>query len=872
MLSAGVKKLVLENGLTTLVKENHTAPVVAIVTYVKAGYLNEPDRLVGLSHLMEHMFFKGTQKRGVGQMAQETKALGGYLNASTIYDHTLYYTVLPSKNFTQGLDIQADALINSVFEPEELRKETEVVIQETKRKLDMPSAVATERMFQLAFEKHRMRRWRIGTEDGLRALTRDDFLTFHKNLYRPENIILVVVGDITIQKALREIEKYFSDFEKGALVKEESPNELPQTRFKYKQLHGDIQRCYLAMGFHTPGVLHPDTYAVEICGFTLGHGRSSRLFQKVKEEAKLVDTISASNYALKDVGIFEIDATGKSENLREAEWVIFREIEKMQQSPVKEVELIKARNALEAMYVFSMESVSGQANILAAYEALGDYRLAEEYLNKLYQVTQDDIIRVVEKYFTLSNCSLLEYVPNHADLPASSSEEMGAALKKGFPPKSLKPRSISRDSGFTAKEFTYLPSKGPEKEISRCVLSNGLTLLIKEGHQIPLVAAGVYAKGAQSTESSDNSGISGLTVRSALKGTRNRKASEIALQIEKLGSNILPSNNSDYFGFSMNILSKHFEAGWQIFSDIITQPTFPEEEVTKEKENTLARILREKDDMFRHPIELFYSALFKGHPYGLPALGNRDSIQALTPEHLYTWHRQHFTPKNMIAVFVGDVETNLLREFVENSFSKLESIPNHHLKNLNPIELSKVEERSEKQDKEQTALALGFLGPKITDADYYPLIVLQNVISGLGGRFFEQLRGRQGLAYNVAAFLVARAVGGAFLSYIATSPENEEVAKSGLLREFEKLTKDFISEKELNQAIRYTIGTYQIGLETYRAQMFQYAHNEILGKGIEEVREFTQKIEKVTREEAFEVSRKYFDLNRYAIGIVRGSK
>ncbi|MFQ5769813.1 MAG: M16 family metallopeptidase, partial [bacterium] len=142
MLSEGVTKYVLDNGLTVLIKENHASPAVAIFTYVKAGYFNEPDRLVGISHLLEHMFFKGTPRRGVGQIACETKALGGYLNASTIYEHTLYYTVLPGKSFLKGLEIQSDALINSIFNSDELKKETEVVIQEAKRKLDMPAAVA----------------------------------------------------------------------------------------------------------------------------------------------------------------------------------------------------------------------------------------------------------------------------------------------------------------------------------------------------------------------------------------------------------------------------------------------------------------------------------------------------------------------------------------------------------------------------------------------------------------------------------------------------------------------------------------------------------------------------------------------------------
>ena len=142
----------------------------------------------------------------------------------------------------------------------------------------------------------------------------------------------------------------------------------------------------------------------------------------------------------------------------------------------------------------------------------------------------------------------------------------------------------------------------------------------------------------------------------------------------------------------------------------------------------------------------------------------------------------------------------------------------------------------------------------------------------VGGRFFEELRSRQSLAYQVSTFLVSRFYGGAFLAYIATSPENEEQAKNGLLKEFEKLITDPISEQELKQSIQYTAGTHQIGLETYRAQMVQFAHNELLGKGFEEVERFKKKIEKVTAENILEVSRKYFDLNRYAVGMIRGKK
>ncbi|HKJ92347.1 MAG TPA: pitrilysin family protein, partial [Longimicrobiales bacterium] len=202
---------VLDNGLTVVVREDHSAPVVAIVTYVKAGYFHEPDRLVGISHVLEHMYFKGTERRGPGDIARETKAAGGYLNAGTIYDHTSYYTVLPADALERGLEVQADALRNPRMDGDELARELEVIIQEVKRKLDNPGALAAESMYALLFDAHRMRRWRMGTEDQLRGYTRDDVLEFYRAHYRPDNIVLCVAGDVRHAEVLRLVESRYGD-------------------------------------------------------------------------------------------------------------------------------------------------------------------------------------------------------------------------------------------------------------------------------------------------------------------------------------------------------------------------------------------------------------------------------------------------------------------------------------------------------------------------------------------------------------------------------------------------------------------------------------------------------------------------------------
>jgi len=250
-----VHRIVLPNGLTVLVQQDRTAPVVAIVTWVKAGYFDETDDQNGLAHALEHMFFKGTPTRGVGDIAKETKAIGGYLNAHTIYDNTAYYTVLPSSGFAKGLAIQADAYANSIIDAEELAKEMEVIIQEAKRKSDNPSAVATETLYELLHDAHRMRRWRIGRETGLRAFTREKMSAFYRNFYRPGNTILSISGDVDVDETIARVTDVYGGLSSGAPARTPGPVEPDRAEFRYRELAGDIGQTQLVLGWRTPGTL-----------------------------------------------------------------------------------------------------------------------------------------------------------------------------------------------------------------------------------------------------------------------------------------------------------------------------------------------------------------------------------------------------------------------------------------------------------------------------------------------------------------------------------------------------------------------------------------------------------------------------------------
>lgn len=421
----------LDNGLTLIVREDRSAPVVAITTRVKAGYFDEPDHLVGISHVLEHMFFKGTERRGVGEIARQTKAAGGYLNAGTIYDYTSYYTVLPSFALEEGLDIQADALRNSQIDEEELRRELLVIIQEAGRKLDNPDAVATETLYELMFDVHPIRRWRIGTEEGLERLTRRDVWDYYRSLYRASNIILVVAGDVEPGRVRELADRHYGGMPAGDVVREPSPEEPAREGLRFRELAGDIVQSHLHLGWRTPGTLHQDTPMLDLLAVVLGQGRASRLYRRVRDAGR-VTSIGAYNYTPTEIGVFAVRAELPPEDTEGALTVAWRQITDVRRNGVGSKELRRAANMLEARMLRRGETAEGQAGLLAEWQAQGDWRLAEDYLERLRSAGVEDLRRVAREYLAPERAAALLYRPESAESPGWSAESLAAALGAGF--------------------------------------------------------------------------------------------------------------------------------------------------------------------------------------------------------------------------------------------------------------------------------------------------------------------------------------------------------------------------------------------------------------------------------------------------------
>jgi zinc protease len=887
MNASPVTKVVLDNKMTVLVKEIHSAPVVAINTLVKVGYFDEPDSLTGISHLLEHMFFKGTKKRKVGQLRDETRSLGGYLNGGTIYENTNYYTVLPQRFVQEGLELQSDALLNSVIDSVELEKEKKVVIQEIKRKLDNPDALAWEKLMELAFQKHPIRRWRIGTETQIAGFRQKDLENHYLGFYRPDNVILTIVGDIKTEEVLKAVEDYYGDFIKESTEKKSTPSEIKQKEFKYAQLNGDITQTYLKIGFHIPAKLacsersepNQDFFALDVLSHILGHGRSSRLSQVLKEKKNLVTSIKSEAFGLKDIGVLTIEAELEAKDLLPAEVQIFREIEKLKISDVYDSELAKAKNVMKFSHLSSIETAMGYAENLAFFESYGDFRLADEYLENVEKVTKADIKKVAFSYLRLDGASLLEYRPNRDfdekitatmikdSIKESLKEEMGEVGSE----KLTLVKSDEKGGDISSTEFvSEIGSAYGGKKARKEKLAGGATLITRGNHSLPLVSLGIYFKGGRIYESPSNCGITQLTLRTGLKGTQSKSAYEISSLMEMLGASIDLEVNADYFGYRVKLLSQNIADGLEIISDVVKNPVFENEELEKEKNILLAEIKKNKDSMADYPIDLFYQAIFPHHPYGLNSLGESKALNSLNRGEVVDWYNRFFGANNIFIVAVGDFDSEKLKEELNKNFRDFRKV---EIPTSEAIEVKREEGEKmvvEDRAKSQTAQALGFVTCSYRDSDLYPLKVLQAIASGGGGRFFNELREKRSLAYTVYGNNDSWGKAGVFYTYIATSPEKEAESKQGLLNEFYKFKTALVDDNEIGIAKRYITGVYQILLETNSALVKQYAKAELLGKGIGEIEKYPQKINQVTREQIKNVAIEYFNEKNLAVGVIRG--
>ncbi len=860
-----VQRVMLPNGLTVLVRRDPSAPVVAIVTYVNAGYFDETDDVVGIAHVLEHMYFKGTDELGVGEIARATKAAGGYLNAGTIYDHTSYYTVLPSSGFERGLAIQADAYAHSAIDAGELARELQVIIQEAKRKADNPAAVAGESLYALLFDRHRIRRWRIGREEELRRLTREAVLGFYRHYYQPANTVLAIVGDVDVDRALQLAERQYGALPNAPIARDRGPAEPDHHAFRAHELSGDVTQTQLVFGWHTPGILDPASPVLDVGAAMLGAGRASRLYRAVRDRS-LAASVEAYDYTPGDVGVFTVHAEGAPERAREAAVAIWREVRSLRERGVTDAELWRARRIIESRRVRRLESMEGQANYLAEWQALGDWRLGERYLEQMLSASTDDVEAAVRRYVDPERGGVVVYRPTGTPHVLGDAERALDLLTSS----GVAPRPEREPERAHAPAVIHPVTLDREEARVRVYRTrHGVPILVRRKEGSPLVHCAVQALGGASNETLATAGITTLLTRTAIKGTRRRTAAQIAEDVELLGGSIGAVTGSESFGWTLSAPSRHAHAALELLADVAQYATIPDDALATERAVALSHLALLRDDMYRFPLRLVLQAAFGEHPYGIPANGLEESLVRIDAHEVRAWHQARVVAAPVTVAIVGDGDPGDLASAASTFFDALRAAEPEPL--AAPAWPATPVARVEQRDKAQTALALAFPGPWRNDDDRYAMHLLAGVASGLGGRFFDELRDRRSLAYTVQAYAAERRKAGMFVTYIATSPQLEDTARDGLLEEVSKLCEAPVTDEEAARAREYAIGTHAIRQQSGAAVLADVLDAWMFGGSLSELDAYESRIRAVTAEHMLQVARRYLDVGRVVEGVVRGT-
>ena len=883
--SEGITKYKLDNGLTVILEENHASPVVAVNVWVKTGSACEVEGEYGLAHVHEHMLFKGTEKRQVGEIAKVIEGSGGDINAFTSFDETVYYVVIASRFLDTALDVLSDAMQNSTFDPDELNKELEVVVEEIRRGEDSPSRNLSEMMFSTTFKEHPYGRPVIGTEESVRSFTREGITDFYKKWYVPNNMILVVVGDFNTAEVMPKIEELYGKYPSSELPECVVDNEPEQKSLRSFIIDKPLQEGYFSLAYHIPNAKNEDTPVMDVLSNILGGGESSRFFRDIKEEKGLVNNIYAYSFTPKREGLFAVGGSIDPSKSKEALHEIIKEINLLKYQPVSQDELQRVKVNLESDSLYTKETMQGQAQKLGFFEVeADDYKYEEEYLDRVSKVTPEDIMLAAKKYFTdenltagfllpsdniiISNEDIAKIVEKASDEVAKENAGGGEVpIEEDTMGKADMPQSDGQDNDGQAKVETHDISSG---DVNKYVLPNGITLLIKKNDSVPLFAARAAFLGGVRYEDESTNGVSNFVSRMLTRGTESRSALQIAQEIESIAGEVEGFSGRNSFGVSVESLSKNFVPAMDIFADVILNPSFDPQEVERARREILSEINREGDNLLRTTVNLFLDTLYTDHPYKLNPLGTSENVSKFDSQSLRAFYEKYVHPENMVITVVGNVDDEEVLKTVKKDFGDLKKGEMIFPEIKADAPISEIREKVDtKQDKAQTHILLGFQGPTLKDDDHYAVEVLNTILSGMGGRLFLELRDKKSLAYTVTSFYTPGLEPGFLGVYIGTAPQKEKEAIDGMKEQLELLLKEGVTDEELARAQTYLVGSFEIGLQQNSAQAAKITFDELYGIGWEEYNSYPEKIYAVTKEDVLNAARKYINLDKYTIAIVK---
>ena len=829
----------LDNGLTVVVTENHAAPVVAIRFYVKTGSIYEDEFLgYGLSHYLEHTLSKGTPTRDQEEIDSTIEAIGNASNAYTSRDHCCYYITTATPYWETALDVLGDYVFNATFPEEEVDIQKGVILREIAMTEDDPGNRIYWLFAQTMFHVHPARYPIIGFTERFEELTRDDIVAYHRAWYVPDNVVCSIAGDVAADEAIDKCRTLFGSVARrpppALVLPDEPPQTAPRRRIETDER---LQRAYLYLGYRTIDLLHPDLYALDVLAYIVGHGASSRLVRIVREEKQLVDGISCfSHTPTYDAGVFGISATLDPDKSTEAEEAIVAELERCCDELVTNEELARAKTQKAAELIHSRETADDMAEVVGMdLLAAGDPLFSDHYVERIREVTREDVRRVARLYIRPEMLAV-------------------AALTPKAP----------RDRHVAAREAEDIP------ETVKATLPNGLTVLAQRNTTVPTVAIAAVAKGGLRYETEETNGINQLMANMLVRGTKKRSREQLAQETEDMGAGLSPFSGRNSFGLEASALKEDLEGILEIVADVLMNADFPEDELETQKHFTLAGIQRQEDDVDTVARKLFLQTMYGVHPYRFLTTGTEGSVSSLTREQIAQYHAKYCRPNRMIISLFGDAEPEAAVAAVERALGKWKGSEAEEPQPPEEPALSDVKQVRQEREQEQSIIYLGFPGPTVGDPRNYQIDVLDAVMSGMGlpgGRLHDALR-RQQLVYFVHAWSEPGLDPGAFVVMAGTEAAKTDTVIDIIKGVVTSMKEAPPGEEELQRGKQMCTAEHDIGLQSAASRAQTAALDELYGLGYDRYTRYAAEIDKVTASDVQRVAQELLDLERCVITVL----
>ncbi len=814
--SGDVQRHTLSNGLDILVQEDHSAPLICSFIWYRVGLRHEGPGEAGLSHFMEHMAFKGTERFSGREQTRLVTAQGGYLNGFTSMDYTAYVETLPRDALDLALDIESDRMSNCLLDTEDIEAEKGVVLSEFEGAENDPAFLLRRKVMATQFAGQPYGRTVIGEKDDLRALGKEQVASYYERHYAPNNAALVVVGDIQAEEVFAKAEEFF-----GPIPRAETDPPAPNpgrgpTGERRVKLELPGRTSYLQAVYEVPPIQHLDHVVLEVFQNVVSGGRTSRLY-KALVHTGLASQAGGWDYENPEPTVFAFEvALRPGVEHQQAENALDSVLDRLREEPVSEHELQKAKNQTKAHFVYAADGVTKLAQQIGYYHIIHDYDYLHAFPETVDMVTAEDIQRMARTYFTPENRTV-------GWLVATGQQDAGA-LGGGAYPLDVRWRhhrdawdDLSADR--CPSPLPVPPGLGPVPSIHELKLANGMRVLLQENHAAPFIAIYGNIVAGPTFDPPGKAGLAAFCAEMLSRGTEKRTWPEIREDLEFAAAGLALGTGIQVATVSGRCLKEDLKLLLDSAAEQLVLPSFPPDEIEKVRSEIIAGQERRDEDTMRVAEKEFLAQLYpEGHPLHYPRLGTAETVAAITRDDLVAFHSRYYRPENTLLAIVGDMHPEAVERLVNEAFADWKQGGKPASPELPAVPLPSETRvvRVPLANKTQADIALGFPGISRRDPDYYPADLMNYVLgSGFMSRLNMRIREDMGLAYYVWSAYRAYWGPGPWILQMGVNPENVDKALSAAIEELERIQKEPPSAEEMKLWKDYAEGTVARRMETF---------------------------------------------------------